>query len=399
MDRANPPAIVLGGINVVRSAALGGMPVIVASSDPAEPAFASRDCAAPLLMPPLSDADAACAALERAAERFGAPLPLLFGNDDALRFVYSRRERLAKNFLMLLNDADVGEALIDKDAFARFALERGLSAPRVYAWDELGSVAGPVLVKPKVKFNWETSPVLAQLLEGAGKAIVRANGAATLADEVIARFHEQLLFQEFIPGGDDALWCFDGVADERGKILACYAGRKIRSYPPCTGDATYIELVHDERAIAAGREVAQRAGLKGIFNIDFKRDPRDGAFRVLEINARYNFWLHLGARNGLNLTRVMVDYLVARKLPTHTSYSTTYRWIDPELDFRSYRLLARSGELTFARWAASVLFARKIYSVFSWSDPRPFLLALRERVAGRWLRGTRRLRQMIGKST
>ena len=375
------------------------MPVIVASSDPAEPAFASRYCAARLLMPPLSDADAAAAALERAAARFGAPLPLLFGNDDALRFVYARRERLQRSFLMLLNDPPVGEALIDKEAFARFAVERGLHAPRTYAWHELGSVPGPVLVKPRVKFDWDASPVLAQLLGGAGKAVVRASGAATVADEVVARFHEQLLFQEFIPGGDEALWCFDGVADERGTLLACYVGRKIRSYPPRTGDATYIELVHDDAAIAAGREVAERAGLKGIFNIDFKRDPRDGAFRVLEINARYNFWLHLGARNGLNLTRVMVDYLVAQKHPLDTRYSTTYRWIDPELDFRSYRQLARSGELTFARWAASVLFARKIYSVFSWSDPAPFLQAVRERIAGRWLRGTQRLRRILKKSS
>ena len=388
----------LGGINVVRSAALGGIPVIVASPDPAEPAFASRHCAARLLMPPLSDLDAAAAALERAAARFGMRLPLLFGNDDALRFVYARRERLERNFLMLLNEPDVAAALIDKEAFARFALERGLAAPRTFEWRELASIRGPVLVKPKVKFGWDSSPVLAQLLGGAGKAIVRRDGPAALADEVIARFHEQLLFQEFIPGGDDALWCFDGVADERGRIMACYVGRKIRSYPPRTGDATYIELAHDERAIAAGREVSERAGLRGIYNIDLKRDPRDGAFRVLEINARYNFWLHLGARNGLNLTRVMVDYLAARRQPRDVSYSTKYRWIDPELDFRSYRQLARAGELTFARWAASVLFARRIYSVFSWSDPAPFLRGLLERVAGRWLRGAQRLRRMLGKS-
>ena len=389
----------LGGINVVRSAALGGIPVIVASSDPAEPAFASRYCAARLLMPPLSDADAAASALERAAGRFGTPLPLLFGNDDALRFVYARRERLERNFLMLLNEPGVAAALMDKEAFARFALERGLATPRTFAWSELASVRGPVLVKPKVKFDWESSPVLAQLLGGAGKAIVRRDGPAALADEAIARFREQLLFQEFIPGGDDSLWCFDGVADASGKLMACYVGRKIRSYPPRTGDASYIELAHDERALAAGREASERAGLRGIFNIDLKRDPRDGAFRVLEINARYNFWLHLGARNGLNLTRVMVDYLVARKQPRDVGYTTTYRWIDPGLDFRSYRQLARAGELSLARWAASILFARKIYSVFSWSDPGPFLQGLRERVAGRWLRGTRRLRQMLGKST
>jgi predicted ATP-grasp superfamily ATP-dependent carboligase len=147
------------------------------------------------------------------------------------------------------------------------------------------------------------------------------------------------------------------------------------------------------------RRVAEAAGLKGIFNVDFKRDPRDGTLRVLEINARYNFWLYLGAKNGLNLTKVIYDHLVARKQPTRADYSTTYRWLDPGLDMGAYRMLSRAGELGFARWAASLVFARKIYSVFSWSDPAPFVKVWRERLAHRWARGTRRLRQILSKSS
>ena len=99
-----PPAVVLGGINVVRSAGLGGIPIIVATSDPSEPALASRYCSMGVMMPPLAEADAATTALERVAERCGTPLPLLFGNDDALRFVYARRERLGKHFLPCHHD-------------------------------------------------------------------------------------------------------------------------------------------------------------------------------------------------------------------------------------------------------------------------------------------------------
>src|SRR5205807_4605644 len=68
--------------------------------------------------------------------------------------------------------------------------------------------------------------------------------------------------------------------------LSLHDALPICSYPPRTGDASYIELVHDTDAAEAGRRVSERAGLKGIFNIDLKRDPRDGRFRVLEINAR-----------------------------------------------------------------------------------------------------------------
>ena len=48
----------------------------------------------------------------------------------------------------------------------------------------------------------------------------------------------------------------------------------------------------------------------GVFKMDIKRDPRDGGFRVLEVNARFNMWHHVAreerhqpARGRLQLPR------------------------------------------------------------------------------------------------
>ena len=41
-DPGRPPVVLLGGINLVRTLGLAGIPAIVASSDREEPAFASR---------------------------------------------------------------------------------------------------------------------------------------------------------------------------------------------------------------------------------------------------------------------------------------------------------------------------------------------------------------------
>ena len=43
-DPRRPPVLLLGGVNLVRTLGLAGIPAIVASSDPHEPAFASRHC-------------------------------------------------------------------------------------------------------------------------------------------------------------------------------------------------------------------------------------------------------------------------------------------------------------------------------------------------------------------
>ena len=384
------PVVLLGGINLVRALGLGGIPVIVASPHRDDPAFSSRYCRERLHLPPLSQAGAVIEVLDetgrRLHERFGHRVSLAYGNDDYLRLVYTHRARLEKRFAMLLNEPEIGENLLDKNRFAEFARARGLPVPACLRWeagcaDSLDSWSAAVIVKPCVKIKWDDSPVLASLLGGEGKALVFPDGKAVLRDPMIGRFRDQLVFQEYIAGGDLDQWCYDGVADPEGRILAGYVGRKLRSFPPDTGDSSYVEMADNRELEALAQQIAARIPLRGIFNMDFKRDPRDGSFRLLEINARYNFWLYMSARNGINLTRVLHDFLMNGTRPGEMKRRSAYRWIDFGLDRAAYRALSLRGELTFPRWAWSLVSARKIYSVLSWSDPLPFVRHLGERLS------------------
>ncbi len=250
-----------------------------------------------------------------------------------------------------------------------------------------GAHRGPVLVKPRVKVDWYDSPLRARLFDGAAKARIFESGAAAAADAAVARYHDQLLFQEYIPGGDEALWSFHGIADDHGRVLAAFVGRKIRTHPPLTGESAYIELAHEPSLEEAGRSIAARIPLKGVFKMDFKRDARDASWRLLEVNARFNLWHYLGAANSLNLPQVTYDYLVDGVVPAPLVPRRRYRWLALELDFRAYRILAARGELTAGRWLRSILGARKVYNVFAWHDPGPWLSFWGRRLARRFARG------------
>jgi hypothetical protein len=52
------PVLLLGGVNLVRCLGLAGIPVVVASADPAEPAFASRHCRFTAVLPPYDHREA-----------------------------------------------------------------------------------------------------------------------------------------------------------------------------------------------------------------------------------------------------------------------------------------------------------------------------------------------------
>ncbi|HEY5897534.1 MAG TPA: ATP-grasp domain-containing protein [Burkholderiales bacterium] len=369
---ARPPVLLLGGINLVRALGLARIPVIVASPQGFTPAMASRYCTGRLSLPPLEQREALVASLMRAAERFGAALPLFYGDDDYLGIVQDFRVTLAKRYLFLLNDPALSRALHSKALFQALAEERGLPIAGRLDYEHLGELRRPVLVKPRMKTGWAESTVHRQLFGGAGKARLFASGREARLDPLVRQLAPELSFQEYIPGDDRALWSFHGFADRKGRVLAWFTGRKIRTYPALTGDSSYLELAHDEKLGELGHEVVARLGLKGVFKIDFKRHAESGQFYVLEVNARFNLWHHLGAKNGVNLAQVAYDYLTGNARPAPQRARSTYRWLCLRLDYKA----ARSSRIKPWRWLAS-LAKPKVYDVFAWTDPLPLLVELK----------------------
>ena len=402
LDRV--PVLLLGGVNLVRSLGAAGIPAIVASHDMGEPAFGSRYCAGRCLLPPPDRGEAAIEAIvsigDRLAAMYARRVPLMYGSDDYLELIHAHRERLERYFLLLLNDDEVARALLVKDLFQGFAEARGLPVPRSLAWDgegaeNLAGAAGPVLVKPSNKVDWHDSLMRRSLFRDA-KALIFASGAEAATDPGVAAFKDQLTFQEYIAGDDTCIWSFHGYADDAGQVLDSFVGRKVRTYPTRTGESSFIELAHDEELNRLGTEIAARIPLKGVFKMDFKRDAASGCWHLFEINARFNLWHYLGARNGVNLLRVAYDYLLDGIRPAvPRSYGTAFRWLSLDLDVRAFRELHARGELGLARWLASILGSRKVFNLFSWRDPGPLLRFWAFRVVRRWNRGASRFSSLV----
>lgn len=387
-----PPALLLGGLNLVRALGLGAIPVVVASPQPDWPALASRYTAGRLILPPLGRREAVLemllAAGERLADAMGRKIPLFYGDDDYLNVILEHREALARHFAFIVNEPAVARALIEKDQFEAFSQRRGLPVPRTLQWEDLEGWHSPVIVKPRVKIGYDDSAVFQRLFSGAGKGRVFASGPQLTANPLACQLRENLVIQEYVPGDDRNLWSFHGYADENGVLLASFSGRKIRTYPASTGVSSFLELVHNEAFASVASQAAARIPLRGVFKMDFKRDNVSGTWRLLEVNARYNLWHHLGAANGLNLPRVAYEYLVYGRRPQATArYRTSHRWLALRPDYRAYRELAARGELNLLGWLRSLVQSPMVCDVFSWTDPMPFV----RDVFNRWRRRIPRL--------
>jgi predicted ATP-grasp superfamily ATP-dependent carboligase len=333
---------------------------------------------------------------ERLAAQLGMRPPLFYGNDDSQRLVHEHRAELERCYALLLNDAEVAEAVLQKDLFQPLAAARQLPIPRALAWEMLQDFDRPVLVKPRSKFDWKASPVHVRLFGRRGKARIFANGRALLAEASVHELRGDILVQEYLTGDDRQIWSFHGFADEAHRLLDWFIGRKIRTYPCLTGESTYLELARDEELAALGPRLTAALPLKGVFKIDLKRDARTGRFHMLEVNARYNLWHYLGAANGVNLPRIAYDYLVYGARPAAPGrYGTKYRWIHLGGDWRAYRDLAARGELGFTGWLSSLCAAPKVFQLFAWSDPLPFAERFYRRARARLPRLPGRLRRWL----
>jgi D-aspartate ligase len=398
-----PPVLLLGGLNLLRPLGMAGIPVIVGASAQRPPAKLSRYCDAVIALPPVEDGQALVRALEDAgstlAETLGRPVPLLYGNADYLRLIQEHRQRLEPRFRLLLNDPEIASQLIEKHRFQALAMARKLPVPRELDWEALPEFFRPVLAKPKNRFAWDDSAVHVRLLHGRGKARVFRSGRALAADPVASELRQELSFQEYVAGDDRQLWSYHGFADERAELLAWFIGRKLRTYPALTGASAYVELAREAALERIGREIVRRVPLRGVFKMDFKQDAYTGRFYLLEVNARYNLWHYVGARNGINLPGIAYDYLVHGKRPAANSYRTRFRWLSPRLDWLAYRQLAAEGKLGLRRWLGSLAEAPKLYDGFAWTDPLPAAAELaqfvRSRVPGRLKRMRLRLRQWL----
>lgn len=109
----------------------------------------------------------------------------------------------------------------------------------------------------------------------------------------------EVLLQEYVPGGDDEL-CTAGVFVCEGGHLA-FTGRKVKQHPPGLGIASLAETVDEPGLIPGSVALLRELGHEGVSQVEYKRDHRDGSYRLMEANFRPWTWIGLATACCTNL--------------------------------------------------------------------------------------------------
>jgi D-aspartate ligase len=373
----------MGDVTLVRPLGWAGVPVVAVTTDPDDVVRRCRYVVETYLVPGYGaeararTVESLCALGDRLVATHGR-IPLFYGQDPQLEVLYQSRAELERRFSFVLNDDDVAWSLLDKRRFSALCERAGVPVPRTVAGDDralparLADVPPPLLVKPRVKTHWRG--IQQALFEGRGKACTFANASELMAHPAFESMKDQVIIQELVDAPLDDLRSFHGFAAANGSVLASFCGRKLRTSPRFAGESAFIEVVTDPEVEAFGVDVVRRLGLKGPFKIDVIRNPRTGAWLVLEVNARFTLWNHVGAAAGVNLMAVAYDQLVAGVGPSEAPIARPgVRWLHLERDLREWLKERGLGVWSLVTWAASVSSGPLVQDIFDLRDPAPFV--------------------------
>jgi D-aspartate ligase len=127
-------------------------------------------------------------------------------------------------------------------------------------------------------------------------------------------------------------------------------------------------------AVDSVRRVFEAVHYRGIFSAEFKRDPRDGLFKLLEINTRPWWFIDFAVRCGVDVCRMAYDDAQGQDVHAVTEYKVGASCIYPYYDFFAVQPLLRDGSLSWWRWASELM--RAYQPIGCWDDPLPGIAGL-----------------------
>jgi predicted ATP-grasp superfamily ATP-dependent carboligase len=202
------------------------------------------------------------------------------------------------------------------------------------------------------------------------------------------------MLQEYIPGDPSKTILIDGFVDRHGVITGMVGRRRLRMDPPLLANTcsdVTIPFADVEACVPTLQRLFEAVRYRGIFNVEFKFDERDGTLKIIELNPR-PFWLigHI-ARAGLDLP--WMSYLDAqgKTVPTVGSYQAgrygMYEIPDAKAIARAIASRRRPAGPVIRSWL------RGDKALFWWSDPMPALGGLALTIGRRFGHATSRLRR------
>ncbi len=369
-------AVVVGGdyqgLGIVRSLGRHGVPVCVVDDEHSISRY-SRHAARFVKFADLKDEGKVVEALLDLGERLNLRGWVLYPTREELVAAFSHyRSELSQLFRVPTPEWESVRWAWDKRNTYQLAEELGIPTPATYyprSVEDLAALAQltpPFAIKPAIKEHF--------LYATKAKAW-RADSHSelkTLFQRAFALVGAgEVMVQELVPGGGSQQYSYCAFFRE-GQAIGSLTVRRRRQHPLQFGRAsTYVETVDVPIIEELSERFLRAIDYYGLVELEYKLDPRDSQFKLLDVNARTWGYHSIGPSAGVDFSYML--YADQLGLPVSPCRGRSgIGWVRMTTDLPAAFAAILAGDTGVWSYLRS-LCACNTEAVFSLDDPLPGL--------------------------
>ena len=312
-----------GGVAVVRSLGRLGVPTYAITEDRWTPVAASRYCAGRFIWRVTGHEEPSMLAARlrsvglALSDSTGKRCVLVPVDDEAAVLIAEHAPSLTDCFLFPEVPAALPRELASKQRLFELCREHGVPAPltvqpttRAQFASFTADAAFPVVIKNAEPWERRRAPAVPH-------TTVVHSGEELLA--TVPGNARGVVVQEYIPREQAQDWIVHLYCDASSECRCLFTGVKIRSWPPHNGaTAAAYALANPELARLAAR-FCKAVGFRGIADLDWRLDLRDGMYKLVDFNPRVGNQFRLFAtEHDIDVVRAQHLDLTGRAIPPGT---------------------------------------------------------------------------------
>jgi len=369
-------AVVIGGdyqgLGIVRSLGRHGVPVCVVD-DELSIARYSRYCKKFVKLANLRDERIAVDSLLQLGTRLGLDGWVLYPTrEEVVAGISRHRSELSELFRVPTPNWDSVKWAWDKRNTYRLAGELGIPVPvtrypqNIGQLSELDDLQPPFAIKPAIKEHFfYATKAKAWRANSHSELRILFRKASELAGD------GEIMVQELIPGGGSQQFSYCAFF-RNGEAVGKMVVQRRRQHPLEFGRAsTYVETVHVPILEELSERFLRAIDYYGLVELEYKLDPRDSRYKLLDVNARTWGYHTLGAQAGVDFSYMLYADQVG--LPVSICKGRAgVSWVRTTTDLPAAIVGILHGDTDWKSYLRSIRNCN-VEAVFSSNDPLPGL--------------------------
>ena len=306
-------------------------------------------------------------------------------HDEELLCIAKNKHRLAEYFEFPFSDYSALVNIMDKSMLNKVCSDLGIPTIKeslVSSKNEALECAKlmrfPLILKVVI---WDEKVIAA--LGGKIKIVDSYNNYAKEIEKFFESYNNgRLLVQEYIEDSNKLMPTVNTVSDREGNMECVFTSLKVRQEPPKTGTST-AEIVVDPREkeyadiIEYTKRIIKYFSLYGLSGTEYKYDPRDDKYKVIEMNCRSEFPNYLQVIAGQEMALYLYKKHIGEEAnipfyPTRKNASCYVPIRDKILNVYIHHKDSSGMGISLKEWKKSIVKPTTLYGI-TYNDFRVFI--------------------------